>query len=315
MIRFDACKRAWRLGCAAWGLVGLAACGGGGTQVDPFSPTRLIVFGDEQSLVLPDGRKYTVNDIDTSGNVNCAGNPIWVQSLAQSLGMTFAECNPNGVAEPQARFYAEADARVDDVAVQVSAHLGGDTFSRSDLVTVMAGQNDLLDLYRQFPGLGADELNSQAEALATQLAEQVNRIARLDGRVLFVTVPDLGLTPYALAEVANNPEGENRAQVLSDLTRHFNDKLKQMVINDGRYIGLVDMADYTDAATVSPSANGFGNVTQAACLETAPVPDCSTATLLSSAVVFFWADKTRLSPSAHSKLYQLALVRVRNNPF
>ena len=41
-------------------LAGMASCGGGG-QVDPFVPNRILAFGDELSVIQPDGRKYTVN--------------------------------------------------------------------------------------------------------------------------------------------------------------------------------------------------------------------------------------------------------------
>src|SRR5262249_50065594 len=40
----------------------IAGCGGGGTsQIDPFSPTRVIAFGDESGAILQSGKKYTIN--------------------------------------------------------------------------------------------------------------------------------------------------------------------------------------------------------------------------------------------------------------
>jgi hypothetical protein len=37
----------------------LASCGGG--QVEPFSPTRVLAFGDELSTIEADGRRYSIN--------------------------------------------------------------------------------------------------------------------------------------------------------------------------------------------------------------------------------------------------------------
>ena len=73
----------------------LAACGGG-DQVDPFKPTRVLAFGDELSVIEADGRKYSINAFKqitaTDGTVtddpttlDCARNPLWVQNVASSF--------------------------------------------------------------------------------------------------------------------------------------------------------------------------------------------------------------------------------------
>jgi hypothetical protein len=58
-------------GCGALALLGmLASCGGGTEQVTPFAPTRMLVFGDEMSVMTklpPQGRKYSVNALITDG--------------------------------------------------------------------------------------------------------------------------------------------------------------------------------------------------------------------------------------------------------
>ena len=41
-------------------LAGLASCGGGG-QVVPFDPDRIVAFGDELSVIRTDGTKYSIN--------------------------------------------------------------------------------------------------------------------------------------------------------------------------------------------------------------------------------------------------------------
>lgn len=306
----------WRACGVAVSLAVLASCGGSGQQVEPFAPTRVLVFGDEQSLLQPDGKKYSINALDANGALDCAAFPVWTQSLAANFGMVFPGC-PGTVAQPQGRMYATVNARVADVAAQINTHLGGDTFSRTDLVTVFAGLHDILDMYSQFPGRSRADLIQDAAAAGGALAAQINRIARADGRILYVTLPDLGRTPFALAERIANPGGIDRAALLTDLAKSFNDNLKALVINDGRFIGLVSEDDLSVAVTNNPGGSGYANVTDAACLDTVALVDCTSATLVTNATAtsFYWADKTHLSAGAQANLSQAALVRARGNPF
>jgi len=318
--RFEVCRRMWRACGVAVGLALLASCGGSGQQVESFVPTRVLVFGDEQSLLQPDGKKYSINFADaTTGVLNCASFPVWTQSLAASFGIVFTGC-PGTVAQPQGRMYATVNAKVADVATQINLHLGGDTFSRTDLVTVFAGLHDVLDIYAQFPGRSSADLNTDAKAAGAALAAQINRIARADGRILYVTLQDMGRTPFALAERIAHPGDVDRAALLSALTKSFNDALKFGVINDGRFIGLVSEDDLSVAA--ANNLGGFANVTDAACLGTVALVDCTSNTLVTdangikaTATGYYWADQTHLSAGAQATLSQAALVRARGNPF
>ena len=78
-------------------VLALAACGGGTTQFEPFAPDRYVAFGDESSLLTADGRKYSVNALNTAEAVDCTTEPLWVQAVANQYGFKFAECNPDGV--------------------------------------------------------------------------------------------------------------------------------------------------------------------------------------------------------------------------
>lgn len=321
MNRFEVCRRVWRtcgVAGAAIGLALLASCGGSGKQVEPFAPTRVLVFGDEQSLLQADGRKYSINGLNAAGALDCALFPVWTQSLAASFGMVFPGCRGD-VAEPQGIMYASVNAKVADVAAQIDRHLGSNTFSRTDLVTVFAGLHDILGLYAQFPGRSSSDLIQEAATLGTALAGQVNRIARADGRVLYVTLQDMGRTPFALAEQVANPGATNRATLLSDLSKSFNDQLRIGVINDGRLIGQVSEDELSVVVTNNPVSSGYVSATEAACLSTVALLDCTTATLVEkagkSATAFYWADATRLSAGAQNNLSQAAQVRARGNPF
>ncbi len=292
----------------------LAACGGGTSQIDPFDAERVIVFGDESSVLTADGRKYAVNVRKDDNSLDCAAQPIWVQSVASVYGFVFAECNPSNVASPQAFMRAQAGARVADLATQIDAQLAGTGFAGRTLVTVLVGANDVLDLYAQFPDLGRDALLTQARDRGEQLAAQVNRLVEAGARVVVSTVPDIGLTPYALAQKAANTDTD-RAALLSALTTALNTGLRVDVLNDGRFVGLVLADEMVQAMVKSPGSFALNNAKDAAC--SAALPDCSNKTLVSGAdaVSWLWADTLRMGYAAQSRLGSLAVSRVRNNPF
>ncbi|RVT51599.1 SGNH/GDSL hydrolase family protein [Rubrivivax albus] len=291
----------------------LASCGGGTSQIEAFVADRLIVFGDETSALTADGRRYAVNTV-TDGVFDCSSQRIWVQALASIYDLAFAECNPDNVVTPQAFMRAAAGARVADVAAQVDAQLAGDGVAGNTLVTVLAGTNDVLDLYAAFPDTTRSELLSQARARGAQLAVEVNRLVAAGARVIVSTAPDVGLTPYALAEKAAYTDID-RAALLTTLTSEFNAGLRTTVLNDGRYVGLVLADEMVQAMTISPSSFGLANIKDAACA--VALPDCTTATLVAGAdaATWLWADDLRLAFNAQNRLGILAINRARNNPF
>lgn len=309
----------WRRGVtrpllAVVAAAALAACGGGTSQIEAFVAERVVAFGDETSVLTSDGRKYAVNALKDDGSLDCAAQAIWVQAVASIYGFVFAECNPLNVASPQAVMRAQAGARVADLATQVDTQLAAGGVGGRTLVTVMAGANDVLDLYALYPDTDRSALLTQARARGTALAAQVNRLVGAGARVVVSTVIDLGLTPYALAEKAAHTDTD-RAALLSGLTTEFNAGLRTAVLNDGRFVGLVLADEMVQALVRAPSAFGLGNVTAAAC--NAALPDCSRNTLVSGAdpATWLWADDLRLAFNAQNRLGILAVNRARNNPF
>lgn len=309
---------------AVLALVLLASCGGS-SQVERFVPGRLIVFGDEHSLlddsVTPgNARKYSINATvsDTDATLLCGGNEIWVQVLASYYGFVFEECNP-AAAPVKALMLAGVGVKVADIAVQVAQANG---FVGTDLVTVLAGANDILGQYMRYPGVPEAQLTSELEATGEALAAQVNAIADAGGKVLIATVPDLGLSPFALAERAAQADTD-RAALLSRLTARFNARLRAAIYNDGRRIGLLLADEMVQSIVKFPATYGFVNVTAEACLASAPAPSCTTWTLqpasgdiaAASQNSWLWADGTHLSPGAHRSLGALAATRATNNPF
>jgi hypothetical protein len=294
----------------------VAACGGSTSQYEPFIAQRVFAFGDETSVLTGspagNGLKYSINGLDSEGNVDCRLNVTWVQSVASLYGFVPAECNPNGL-EPKAYIFAEAGATVDDVTRQVArAALQVDNqFGDKDLATMLAGANDVLELYARYPAESRDALLNEARSRGRQLALAVNALVKLGARVVVSDLPSLGLTPFARKERALHTDID-RALLLTDLTTAFNEQLGVNILLDGRYIGLVQADLQFRAISDNP---GSLNVTEGAC--TVAVPLCSTATLVPGATAFthLWADDTRMSGFGQSQLATLAIDRASRNPF
>jgi len=296
----------------------IAGCGGGGTaQIDPFAPTRVIAFGDESGAILQSGKKFGINGLDTTTNlIDCKQNPVWSQILASGFGMVYPQCNTDFVALPQGIMYAFQGAKVADVRDKIDQHLANDRFGPKDMVAVMVGVNDIVELYRQFPAVSRDSLINEAKARGKLLADQVNRIANANGRVLVATIFDVGLTPFGQNERAQQTDID-RAIFLDDLTSAFNVSMRLNLLNDGRLIGLVLVDETIQQIARFPSAFGFTDVTHAACRTDISAQDCTTNTLVADASVsqWLWAGDTLLAPSAQQRIGSLALTRARNNPF
>lgn len=295
----------------------MSACGGGSSQIDPFRPTRIISFGDETSAITTTGQKYTVNGIDPTTKLQaCQINPNWVQILATVFQLAFPQCNPDHIALPAGLMYAQVGARAEDLATQVDRHLAVSNFSSKDLVTVLVGTNDVLALYKQYPGQSEDSLVTQAKQLGIEVADQVNRIATQGGRVIVSTLPDLGVTPFALKEQSTKFDVD-RAKLLTELSNAFNVAMRLELINDGRMIGLVLLDESVQTATKFPSAFSLTNVTDPACLTTVSPVNCNENTLVVNATgtTWLWATDTLLSAIGQQRLGQLAQTRAQNNPF
>ncbi len=311
------------------GAVLLAACGGG-EQVETFRANRVIAFGDETSVIQSDGSKYSVNAVLTADNTkfDCSGNALWIQSVALAYGLVFPQCNLLLVDSPVSRIYAANGALASDIGAQVDLQLANGGFTQKDMVTVLAGSNDILAQYAQFTGDNEPQLTINVEQAGADLAAQVNRIANLGAKVLLSTTIDMGYTPFAVTEEAASA---GRAGLLSRLSARFNAKLRANIMNDGRKIGLIKLDEYVSGVAKARAAGGgiFVNTTLAACLPTAPLPACTTLTLgtdgaavpppatptAADGITWLWADATHLSAGGQVSLGSLAVTRALNNPF
>ena len=318
--------RQTRRGAAAVLLAAVAALSAcdGGSPITPFVPTRVLAFGDESSVIDSAGRKYTVNALDsTATTIDCATNLIWIQVVATSrYGLVFPECNPNNVANPASRILATPGAKVADLAQQIDRQLAAGPLTARDLVTVMVGANDLIDLYRTYPTNNVDALIAESDRLGQELGRQVNRLVDSGARVLVATVFNLAATPFGRAEKASDTTFD-RGALLAAMVQNFNASLRTTIVNDGRRLGIVLADALFDNYLRLPALGGFVNVSDPVCAPTALAPNCNSGTVgpadaagnPPSSANWLWADPFRLSPAGHAQLGTAAASRASNNPF
>ena len=301
--------------CAGLTIAGLLASCGGGSQSQTFHATRVLAFGDETSVINPDGSKYTVNGVTVgTTTLDCTINPIWVQKVAAAYGLVFPQCNPAAAVSPASLIAATNGAMAADLVLQVDRQVASGGFVANDLATVLVGANDVVAQYLQYPAVSEAQLTASVRASAATTGLQVNRMADLGAKVLISTIPDMGLTPFA------GGRGTESAAALSRLSSAYNDSLRLTITNDGRRIGLVLLNEYVlgsaAAADLASSGTAYVNAKDAACATA--LPACSTQTLVSSTAsgtTWFWADSQHLSAGAQAGLGALATGRLSIVPF
>lgn len=316
-------RAAWRLAVAPLLALLLASCGGGGEPIEPFRPVRVINIGDEMSVLTalpPQGRKYSVNALAGDGqSIDCETYPIWTQAVSNLYNFAYAECNPQHLPQTQAYSYAKPGAMAADFTTQMAEAEKVQPFTSKDLVTVLLGANDVLDLYRRLyvPNPTSDTynaINTELQARGTRLGQQIAAYFPNGPRFIFSTIPRMGQTPYGLGENIASGDAQ-RAAVLNDFSNTFNTAVRVTIPNDGRYWGLVELDALINAGMSNPGAYGLANVTNAACA--VALPDCTTATLVPGAgpANWLWASDLWMGITAHLNLGNFARSRALANPF
>jgi phospholipase/lecithinase/hemolysin len=296
----------------------LMACGGPTTQVNQFVPQRILALGDELNYLSSDGHKYSVNSLNADKTIACDLSPLWIQTLATTrYNKVFTQCVGSGT-DPSAFDLSTVDSRVDDLSTQIGTYISGSGFQPDDLVTVLVGMHDVMDAYALYDGGNASDLEAQMTLKGQALAGLVNTIIGTGARVLVSTVPDMGLTPYAVQQKIN--VGDDRPALLTTLSEAFNKALRLNLVNDGSKVGLLLADDLTRTLVKVPASGALANVTDPAC--TTALPNCSTDTVVdsgssstSSASTYLWADELHPGPVFHARLGQQAIGRVNSLPF
>ncbi len=298
------------------GALLLSSCGGGGqsSQSKRFKPTRMIVFGDEASLLVPttpggnDSRKYTNNGFNATDTavIDCFNaSRLWVQFLADEYGLVFAECNPNN-ATATAQMRATAGAKVADLVTAVDAFLAASAPVPTDLITMMVGTNDIVELYDSVSSaaMKQDAAVAEAKRRGVLFGNQINRLtnnSNTRGRVMYSTVPELDLTPFAQGKSSGDKS------LLNLLTTSFNDAMRGKVEINGRSNGFLDTAqrfrnivDFVRRGK-SLSNSAIINVTVASCLDPVNLLSCNNNTLVTGATAtnYLWAGNVNFSAAGH----------------
>lgn len=301
---------------ATVGALLLSSCGGGGqsSQSEQFDPRRMVVFGDESSLLEPttpggnDSRKYTNNGFGPSTTViDCFNaNRLWVQILADRYDLVFAECNPNGLAV-NALMRATAGAKVADVATAIDVFLAlpGNSVGPTDLFTLMVGTHDILELFASVTsGMPEATALAQARSRAQLFAAQVDRLTNRNntrGRLLYSTVPEVNLTPFGRAQTVPNQA------LLGRLTKSFNEELRFQVYDNGRSRGFVNssqsLRNVIDRVNRTGNFGNTTNVRSAVCNVTdlRDLRDCRPDTLVAGGTAdsHLWAGDINFGVFAH----------------
>jgi phospholipase/lecithinase/hemolysin len=155
---------------------------------------------------------------------------------------------------------------------------------------------------------------AELQARGARLGQQINDLTALGPKVILSTMPLMNLTPYALQEAINKQDQAIRS-VLLDFSNQFNTAMRVNIINDGRWIGLVELDALLNAGVSNPQNYGLTNTTAGVCA--VELPNCTTNTLVTggNATTWLWASNLWMGSTAHLNLGNFARGRALGNPF
>jgi phospholipase/lecithinase/hemolysin len=215
---------------------------------------------------------------------------------------------------------------------QVQMHLdrSGDRFAADELVTVLAGGNDLFmqvailqaTVQAAAAGGATPAEIQQATATAAQAAGAAmagagqelallirNQIvAKGARRVVVVNLPDVSLTPYALEAEQSAPGSQ---ALVRGLVQAFNGAVAAGTTGlDG--VLMVDAYTQSQDQAVNPAPYGLTNVTQASCLSAVPTALlCNTATVVAGDVShYLYADDVHPTPFGYQLLARFVALQM-----
>ena len=311
-------RRGWLAACAS--VLLLASCGGGDI-VDPFTPSRVVAFGDAMGDVGQNGASYTVND----GTVN-----VWTEALAAQYGLTLTPSSSGGFgyATGNARVVVKPDAAGSNatptVEEQIDAFLATGTLNDEDLIVVSAGTSDVIAEVREVI-TGAqteDQMLAAVGQAGRDLGAQVRRL--VDAGALHVVVAgpyNLGRSPWAVQL--------GQETLMEDASSRFNQQFLISILDLGENVLYVDAALFFNQATSSPAAYDLAEEasTVFVCTSVDPGPGigtgpgevnsnlCTTSTIAAGRenyASYLFADRVYPTPRGHLLFADYAYDRIKN---
>ncbi|MCC8362370.1 autotransporter domain-containing protein [Lysobacter sp. A6] len=232
---------------------------------------------------------------------------VWSEYLANYYGTNATSGNQGGTNWAVGGANTGIDSagalgEIPSINTQIQRYLTA-TGGRADanaLYTVWGGANDLFAIAGGAPA---------QERLALAVGAQVGNVATLTGAgaryILVPTVPDIGLTPSALAQ------GPIAMATGTQLATAYNNALFSTLASQGLRVIPLDTFHLIQEIVASPSAYGFSNVTGTACQPqiTASSLTCSPANYVTpdAASTYLFADGVHPTGATHQMLGQYAL--------
>ncbi|MDI1260054.1 SGNH/GDSL hydrolase family protein [Aquabacterium sp.] len=270
-------------------------------------------------------RFYDCSPNSVSGLGGFIGN--WVQLFAKDFGTGLtlggtADCPQDS---GNGRSYAAWGAKVDQVQAQKDLHRG--ELHDGVLVTILAGQNDIMAAFDEVVLTPATEEAAliRMREKGAQLAGVINDIITTGARVVFLTVPDMGKSPKAVAA--------GKSGLATELTKAFNEGYNNLgglvlsVTTNGHKIVKVDGYTQIQNLAASYGSTAACDIAKTTLPDGAPIPasppelrikaallNCTSNTLVGTTDFseYLWADETHLAPVGHNSLAAIAIARVRD---
>lgn len=253
----------------------------------------------------------------------CNVSTIWVQTVAQAFGKGYRD-DCTLLAKAGAESFAQPGAKVVDVIAQINANKA--SLKSGVLVTIMAGQNDILGEYQSLGNApGSMQLEAAQERLRDQadlLADAIQGVLGTGAKVILALTPNLGESPLAYG---NSAAGRG---VLSALTKSFNDRLyiTRLASSSGRQLVGVNATELTanrdngyvhstalcdPSPTVALLPDGQATAVDASNYSLDRLKACRDSSLVvgDSLSSYLWADEVRFAPAGHAWIGSLAASR------
>ena len=239
----------------------LSAIPAGQTEQDSFRYTlapafsQVVIFGDSLSdqgrLFAADNQQFPPDPPYFQGRMS--NGQVWIEDLAPRLGLTVTLANNYAVAGATtgSANYNESILGTDlpgmtDELNQFLGELNGSPADPNALYVVWAGANDFF--------LPFDDPAVLIGQAVTNLATTVGTLHAFGAQhVLVMNLPDLGLTPYALAS--------GQSTQLTALSFGFNATLEGAIAGLGFDVAMVDIFGSFQQIVADPAALGLTNVT------------------------------------------------------